>query len=579
MSDFKALDPQSLAIRPLSKGMITNVPTQLIPSGGGLNVFNFDVETIGLRTCSQWKPLSNPPDYGTIPLVSGEYVTDMIPFYVTGGGRQLLALTNMRLMKSTDGLDWTAVQKNTGGVYTTFNWTISKPFIVQWCSSQYYAYFVDGSTTTGIMVYDGYYLTKNDPVDADNNVVFNGATTIALVSNRLVVGGTGEAGGAYRMRWSSITDHFSFDVLDYADLTDTHGVIQRITSYEEYPIIFVDDGVYFGQPYGYDATLTAAWIIRPLESGGNSIIGPRAFVRVTGGICFAGRDDFFYINALKQTEKGDFTIESMKCPILRETLRNPSIQPAITNTILLYDSHHKRVIMGMSNNTAVQGVSIFAAYHLDTEVWSMFSTPLGIITAMQDISTALSTRWSDYPAGIADPVSWADYIATKNGSWYSELSGFSAAKIIAIGPDGIPYVLLRELGISRLAGATALLPQTLNAVFETGDLDFDIPDANKIAFKIAARIGSTEYVRTTTIRLVIEGSANKGRTWKVLGAVNIAPNEDEEEIHFRLFGTNLRFRVTFTSNDPDVTPFLLEELTLRLRGGAQQTVRNAVQED
>jgi hypothetical protein len=109
-------------------------------------------------------------------------------------------------------------------------------------------------------------------------------------------------------------------------------------------------------------------------------------------------------------------------------------------------------------------------------------------------------------------------------------------------------------------------------------MDLDVPDVNKVAFKMTARIGQTEYDRLATITLMIDGSSSKGRTWKRLGQVRITPEEDEEEIHFRISGTNLRFRVTFFSNDPIITPFVLEELTLRVRGGSQQVVRNATSE-
>lgn len=574
MPDYNSLNPQSLAIRPLSKGMITNIPTQMIPPGGGMNVLNFDVETIGLRTCSQWKPFQNPPDFARVPLEPGEYITDVIPFYMIGGGRQIVTLTSRRLFKTTDGKTWDAVQK-AGTPPTDFTFNTTKPFVIQWAASVTELFFVDGTTTTGIMVYDGYTLRREDPKDENNTTVFNGAVSIAFISGRLVVGNTGEAGGQQRVRWSSAIpgNQFSFSQLDFVDLTQLRGVVQKVTHYEEYPIIFTDDGVYFGQPYGYDAEFAAAWIFRPLESGGNSIIGPRAFSRVLGGIAFAGRDDFFYINALKRTEKGDFTIESMKCPILRETIR--SIDIVKTNTIMTYDSHHKRLIVGMGNNPGLPSVNRYCAYHPDTNAWSMFTMPLPELTSLQDISTAVARRWAD----VNLLTTWGDYIAGTNGSWYSELSGFSAAKLLGTSADGIMYVMLNNLGITRLVVGTEEVPQTFTAIFETGDLDLDVPDNNKVAFKLAARIGNTEYTRTVPIEFEVFGSSTKGRQWKRLGLVRIDPDEDEEEIHFRLSGTNLRFRLEFRSNNPDLTPFVLEELTIRIRGGGQQVVRNTSREE
>jgi len=573
MMDYQSLNPQSLVIRPLTKGMITNIPTQMIPPGGGLHVYNFDVETIGLRTSSQWKPFQNPPDFGRLPLLAGEYITDVIPFYMIGGGRQIVALTNRRLLKTADGKEWLPVQK-AGTPPSDFYFNTTKPFVVQWAASVTELFFVDGTTTTGIMVYDGYFLRREEPLDENDNPVFNGAVTIAFVSGRLVVGNTGEAGGQQRVRWSSAIpgNQFSFSQLDFVDLTQLRGVVQKITAYEEYPVVFTDDGIYFGQPYGYDAEFAAAWIFRPLESGGNSIIGPRAFSRVLGGICFAGRDDFFYINALKRTEKGDFSIESMKCPILRETIRATDIVKS--NTTMIFDSHHKRLIVGMGTNPTVASINRFCSYYPETNAWSTFGVQIPEITSMQDISTAVSRRWMDVPG-----VSWGDYIADTNGSWYSELSGFSAAKVIASSSDGILYIMLNNLGTTSVVVGSETVTQTFTAIFETGDIDLDTPDNNKVAFKLAARIGNTEFTRTVPIAFEVFGSNTKGRTWKRLGTVRIDPDEDEEEIHFRLHGTNLRFRLEFRSNDPELKPFNLEEITIRLRGGGQQVVRNTAGEE
>jgi hypothetical protein len=108
-------------------------------------------------------------------------------------------------------------------------------------------------------------------------------------------------------------------------------------------------------------------------------------------------------------------------------------------------------------------------------------------------------------------------------------------------------------------------------VFETGDLDLGVPDQRKTAYKLALRIGDSG-LRTLTNTFTVEGSEDKGRTWKALGRMAINPDEDENEIHFRLSGTNLRFRISLTTSD---YPFEWEELTVRARISGEQVVRGA----
>jgi len=575
------LNPQSILIRPLSKGMATNLPTQMIPAGGGLLVRNFDVATIGLRTVSGWGPfvgLNSVNNYGRIALDADEYVTDIIPFQ-TSNARQLIALTTKRLFVSTDGVSWTEVVKVD---LSTLHFAPGRPALVQWARSPYYLFFVDGTSATGLVVYDGVNVRREPCVDSSDVVVFEGATTIHFAGSRLIVGAPGESGGERRVRWSSPLNPFEFSPLDYADLIGTSGSVQRITSYEEFPIIFVDDGVYFGQPYGYDAIGAAAWIIRPLETGGNSILGPRAYCRVTGGVIFAGRDGFFFINSLKRTEKGDFTVDDMKCPILTQTIRNQAFAGFLANTMLVFDTAHKRLLIGFSSGAAPYGVDTYAALHQETTAWSLLDVPVGTVTALQDIYTTTSTRWADYPTS-GDYTTWEDYLASPNRSWHGELGGFGASTMIAVNEDGGIYSLSKARGVTEVIRSTfdGTDYATLTTVFETGDIDFDYADNNKVAFKLAARIGDTEYQRDPTARIVmiVDGSTTRGRTWKQLGRVYIDGDEDEEEVHFRLFGTNMRFRITFFTDSPTFVPVVLEELTIRLRGGSPQTVRGATNAD
>jgi hypothetical protein len=66
---------------------------------------------------------------------------------------------------------------------------------------------------------------------------------------------------------------------------------------------------------------------------------------------------------------------------------------------------------------------------------------------------------------------------------------------------------------------------------------------------------------------VVEGSVNRGLTWKLLGLLTIAVNDDENQVGFRLMGTTIRFRLTCSTR---VLPFTIAEIVLRMKGRGRE---------
>lgn len=110
--------------------------------------------------------------------------------------------------------------------------------------------------------------------------------------------------------------------------------------------------------------------------------------------------------------------------------------------------------------------------------------------------------------------------------------------------------------------STEPIPVTL----ETGDLDFGLPDENKVTVRLNVKIN--RLIPTNQIlAFTVEGSTNRGRRWKRLGTITIGVDADEGATMFTMTGSTHRFRLVSS----DLVPaFAVTELGLRVRGGGSE---------
>ena len=634
MSDsFVPSDPQVVRFESLSTGMQTDRPSHQLESGAGLNVARLYCDSTGLVKTRGLFPFIQTANWGRIPfLFGGERVSKIFEYTFSGGQLALAVLTDRMLyfsinLKNFNPAPWvrdyTAVSivgttvtisgaslttdNVSGSMYarfdvtgvgyelrkissitdathfeiesalsstlasTTFNiyapMIASLPFVIGHAVLPSNIIICDGSLR-GFYSFDGTWMSKWTFLDESSNPSnCVGAQAITYFQGRIFVGNTVESGGDVgrrRIRWSGVSNVAQFYSTDWEDFIETSGVILGFTSYEDYLIVATQDNFWMGTPYGYEATLVKPFTWRKLETGNVGAVGPRAWCTAPNGIFYMGRDDIYFMDGTKYTAQGEFIIQRTKCPVRNELIKNVESKSATT---LIYDPQTECVLFGVYKTEPLQFNQLYA-FSLRTNGWS-WSNSFNIgLTCVQHIRTGSSTTWSTLRS---DGDTWIDLRGTGR-TWFDFLGGFAEAQTLVCDRNGVIYLYTASSGVdTEVLDDNSTVVHTPTLVFETGDLDFGEPDQIKTAYKFALRIQEDPGIRTTDLLFNLQGSTDRGQHWKNLGTMTFNPNEAEEELHFRLSGTNLRFRLSSTNSVAHLT---LSEMTLRVRSTARQVARN-----
>lgn len=634
MSDsFVPTDPKVVSFAQLHLGMQTDRPTHQLESGAGLNVARLYCDSTGLVKTRGLFPFVQTSNWGRVPfLFSGERVSKIFEYTFTGGQISLAVLTDRLLYFSNDlktftpapwvrdytassvsgttvaitgaSLTTDAVAVNMYARFTvtgvghvlrriamitnstnfeiesalpgtlastTFNiyapMLASLPFVISHAVLPSNILMCDGSTK-GFYSFAGQFVSKWNFVDENTNPSnCIGAQYITYFQGRIFVGNTVETGainGRRRIRWSGISNVQQLHSTDWEDFIESSGVILGFITYEDYLITATQDNFWMGTPYGYDASLVKPFVWRKLETGNVGAVGPRAWCTAPNGIFYMGRDDVYFMDGTKFTNQGEFVIHKMKCPIRNEIFGNVVSKPA---SILIYDPQTESVLFGVYKTEPLQFNQIYM-FNLRTNGWSWTNTFNISLTCIQHLRTGSSLMWS----GLRTSGSTWLNLRNTGRTWFDFLGGFAEAQSLVCDRNGVIYRYTNSAGTdTEVLNNNSTVEHIPTLVYETGDMDFGEPDSIKTAYKFALRIQEDFGIRSTDLEFTLEGSTNRGQTWKTLGTMIFEPGEAEEELHFRLSGTNLRFKLSSTNGVAHLT---LSEMTLRVRSTARQVARN-----
>lgn len=336
-----------------------------------------------------------------------------------------------------------------------------------------------------------------------------------------------------RVRWSTVTNKADFSTTTaYYDIPYTTTHLKRLVPLGPVLVAYFGDMIFIGQSTE-DAALPV--VFQPVDSGGIGLVAQRGVVSTPNAHFFAGQDNIYRL-----TVNG---IEAVGDAIARDSIQTCSEKWRIQGAI---DTNLNRVVFGIPDDEN----------DYFTHLWS-FDYRVGAWS-----SEVLSTQalMIANPA-INNTVTWAEMTAygwnDVDTSW--EDLGVSDAQQ--------SLVVSQRNALEKQDKQLSLLTTDYESVVVTRDFDFDKPDALK-SFKRLGLKCEWQSAPTTNVTFTVEGSVNKGVSWKSLGSLVVKPSRDEGYCDFALVGSTARFRLTTSATQ---APFYINELTVRLRGSGQES--------
>jgi hypothetical protein len=352
---------------------------------------------------------------------------------------------------------------------------------------------------------------------------------VCFFQDRLFCANIIEGGSTFRrrIRWSSITDSSSFIGTPDVQWTDRpygDGEILRLIPFGKLLAVFYSDGLDIGRPSNYagDAMPLA---FEHVNTGGSGLVGMKAAARFYDGIFCAMEDGFYFLDNNGFKDIGE--------PIWKyatEDIAN------FQGTVVQIDWRNRCAVFGVPTNDGTN-IGKLWCYNYETKKWSW-----------DDISCTMLGSYLEGNAPTWDGTS---------GTWDSQTAAW----------DAFSVAYRKKLSFGR-AGKLFLMDPTatrdadgslIEAVIETGDIDLQLGNFVKTAFQLVL---TADRIMTADMSFNIEGSVDRGNTWKALGLLTIGAGTDNNQVTFKLTGATLRFRITHSGLS---TPYALPTLDIRVR--------------
>lgn len=621
--------PMSLSFRPMNAGMVTSETSMLSPDGSFRNIEGFDVSTRGLVRLGGWQPsifdyltgfplaleqefsgerledlaqvwlsdgssvnmvisssclytMDKDKGYKTIywgqefaiDTVAGEFDTT---FTVIGDFRELYISTSDYVVIGTEKFRVTSVTATVSELTITADglflsepgpggtFKVLKPFqaadeyFVDFTFGRNVLYLVDGQSAMVFKYSGGEYLQPHImKSDAGVRTVM-GARTVTFFADRLYFGDIIEydilADSTFmrqRIRWTEVSDLNICKSSSYQDLVRSQGRIIKLLGLGNLMVAYLSDSIYYGRQTNL-TTLPYAFYL--METSGITALGMKAITSFFDGQVFAGQDNVYLISP-------DISIQPIGTPIA-ETLAYDT--KTVHMTKLLVDTDRTRLIIAIATNTT--DLDKLYMYNYRSKAWA--TSELGYFAAMAAVQFNDELYYFELDA---DDTYETTYL--RNNSFVSLLTGPTNKQLLSFQNNGFLRVYNPEYSYSELATTSGVTQRVeLTQSIETQDYDFGDADLDKTALRLGLKITSLDgEVQDQRVLFKVEGSTNRGATWKDLGTLRISPGLTEDYVNFRLTGSTLRFRISKPTNiTTEYKPFEISELTLRVRGRSIET--------
>ena len=423
-------------------------------------------------------------------------------------------------------------------------WYTKRPYFVDWIVADNLIIFADAGRRP--WSWDGTTWGAYGCTEAAAAVYWT-AACVGYQGDRIWFGDIQDGANRYRNRvkWSTVTDHKEFPVANYQDLIHTAGSVLRLVAMDDWMIAYLEDAVYVGRPTNY--TDLPFWF-KMIETPDAGLVGMKAVCRAHGGHYFVAHDNFW-----KLSGKG---LEPIGTPIAREALAKCQRKYAIWAAP---DIKHHRICFGIPKDG--EEFEKIWSYDYQAEAWSFDEVAgsslsfrgLTFAFGWDDLDTVLGT--DNWDVGMAEFPSWdgigADLVG---GELYLGTSSGRVRRLTEEGdedPDNTP----------------------IEAVFETGDIDLDLPNEEKVYERLSLKI---DTFLSVDLVFQVEVSTNRGRTWDTVASLGdgtqliIEAGEDEGFLSFKARGSTVRIRFTSHTVCP---PYTISEwvLTCLVKGAERNS--------
>jgi hypothetical protein len=365
---------------------------------------------------------------------------------------------------------------------------------------------------------------------------------VAFWQDRLWMGRTREAGSYYhqRYRWSNPASGgwTTFDAGDYQDLPYTRGGLQRLYPLSEVMIAYFSDGIY--RMYPSERNDIPALVDR-IETGGVGLVGQQAVCSSFDSHFFVGQDNIYMLDSRGRRAIGT--------KVVKQTIRECENLWAVYATPMV-----KLDSIAFAFPTTGTGFSKIWTFNYKSGAWGYHD-----LSGSSTFSVAIPNEitWDDtHTGGGAFDGSWN---SNPYGTWDSLGSEFPVREDFYIFSGDYLYWLRNQA--QDTGGVVA--PITL----ETPDYDFEKPDLKKTAYRFGMKL---ETPVTADVTFTVQGSTDRGNTWKALGTLTIENGKDEGFCSFRLTGSLIRLKITGSAN---IDPFTINEYGMRVRLRGKQVGR------
>lgn len=583
------MSAQTVAVRPIDKGMILDRPSQSIEDGALLDARNFIAGPEGLVRRPGYQQFAGGAAVPYRPV-------DFITLWNTDGSQESILITEKTLWRvnpiSVQEITWTL--DNTGtvdvsGLSVTGNgttWTSEDIMVGDILRvGSYEGVIAEITNDTTIVLGDS---DIPPQTGASYAIVASfssyGSTTVPAVpdwtvfDNKLIIvdgkrpplvydGGLGNIGywvdnpakypvtGAFiprcvtsyqdrvwfgslldgsdgdqrqRLRWSALADPRDFSIpTNYLDLPYVNAALLRIIPLGQRLMAYFGDAVFMGTPTNFPLLPVR---FDPVETGSIGLIGPKAITSFLGGHFYIGQDDIYLMEEGRARRIGS--------PVLRETVKQATSYEGCYAAV---DPWNTSVVFGFPRD--FPHIQRLWRYNYRNGAWSYDLVEADMI-ANPVVNASLD--WQDLTG------SW-DTLSAFFPTWDS-MDLKDPRRLLFYSWGGQLWKQEPNIEADRMT-------TPIEAAFTTKDHDLGGPDVLKTWVRFGLKIdfdGGFDRPLSFTVQV----STNRGRVWKSVGVLTIRDGFDEGYINFRGTGSTCRFRLV---TDSISRPYRISEYTLKVR--------------